>query len=126
MTTQTEALKLALSVLKGCLEHPDAQDAINGIEAALAQPEPEPVAIALNTGTRQAVKWLKNVEHGKSLYTAPPKRNPLTDDALDAKRYRYIIANGMPHQGGNCCWYLDLKRFSTAEEAIDYALGIKE
>lgn len=56
----------------------------------------------------------------------PPKRKPLTDDALDAKRYRHIIANGMPHQGGNCCWYLDWKRFPTAEEAIDYALDIKE
>ena len=32
----------------------------------------EPVAIALNTGTKQGVKWLKNVEHGKSLYTSPP------------------------------------------------------
>jgi hypothetical protein len=40
---------------------------------ALAQPEQEPVAIALNTGTKQGVKWLKNVEHGERLYTAPPQ-----------------------------------------------------
>jgi hypothetical protein len=40
-----------------------------------AQPAPtvqEPVAIALNTGTKQGVKWLKNVEHGVNLYTAQP------------------------------------------------------
>jgi len=39
-----------------------------------AQPEQEPVAIALNTGTKQGVKWLKNVEHGVNLYTTPPQR----------------------------------------------------
>jgi hypothetical protein len=40
-------------------------------QEALAQPAPvqEPVAIALNTGTKQGVKWLKNVEHGVNLYT---------------------------------------------------------
>ena len=38
--TKDEALKLALGVLKGCLEHPDAQDAIDSIEAALAQRKP--------------------------------------------------------------------------------------
>jgi len=39
-----------------------------------AQPAPvqEPVAIALNTGTKQGVKWLKNVEHRVNLYTTPP------------------------------------------------------
>ena len=38
------------------------------------QPAPvqEPVAIALNTGTKQGVKWLKSVEHGMPLYTTPP------------------------------------------------------
>ena len=79
-----------------------------GWQAALAQPEPwekfcdsncvwtdhhpdckfaeqEPVAIALNTGTKQGVKWLKNVEHGESLYTAPPQRTwaGLTDEERD-------------------------------------------
>ena len=41
-----------------------------------AEAQPEPVAIALNTGTKQGVKWLKNVEHGESLYTTPPQRKP--------------------------------------------------
>ena len=55
-----------------------------GYDAAKAeQPEPEPVAIALNTGTKQGVKWLKNVEHGERLYTTPPQRKPLTDELLE-------------------------------------------
>jgi hypothetical protein len=46
------------------------------------QPAPvEPVAIALNTGTNQGVKWLKNVEHGVSLYTTPPAQ-PAVPDAI--------------------------------------------
>jgi hypothetical protein len=48
-----------------CPDLPDCRDA--------EQPaQQEPVAIALNTGTKQGVKWLKNVEHGQSLYTTPP------------------------------------------------------
>lgn len=39
-----EVLQMALEVLKGCLEHPDAQDSIIAIEHELAQPEQEPVA----------------------------------------------------------------------------------
>lgn len=50
-----------------------ATEAGNAFREALAeQPaQQEPVAIALNTGTKQGVKWLKNVEHGESLYTTP-------------------------------------------------------
>ena len=33
-----EAMQQALAVLRGCLDHPDAADAITGIEAAIAQP----------------------------------------------------------------------------------------
>ena len=40
-----EVLQQALEVLKGCLEHPDAQDSIIAIEHELAQPEhPEQMA----------------------------------------------------------------------------------
>ena len=35
-----EVLQMALAVLKGCLEHPDAQDSIIAIEHELAQPDP--------------------------------------------------------------------------------------
>ena len=31
----------------------------------------EPVAIALNTGTKQGVKWLRNIPHGEKLFTRP-------------------------------------------------------
>lgn len=51
--------------------------------ASLAQPAQEPGAIALNTGTKQGVKWLKNVEHGLSLYTTPQQREPLTRKEID-------------------------------------------
>ncbi len=46
------------------------------------QEQGEPVAVALNTGTKQGVKWLKNVEHGENLYTTPQQRTwvGLTDE----------------------------------------------
>ena len=73
-----EALKLALETLD-CIYSPLHVREINKVSAAITairealaeQPaqQQEPVAIALNTGTKQGVKWLKNVEHGESLYT---------------------------------------------------------
>jgi hypothetical protein len=40
MTTLREAAQQAEDVLRGCLEHPDAADAIAALQAALAEPEP--------------------------------------------------------------------------------------
>jgi hypothetical protein len=40
MNTLREAAQQAEAVLRGCLEHPDAADAITTIRAALAEPEP--------------------------------------------------------------------------------------
>lgn len=55
-------------------------------DSLAVQPPQGPVAIALNTGTRQGVKWLKNVEHGESLYTtqiaAQRQWAGLTDDDI--------------------------------------------
>jgi hypothetical protein len=48
----------------------------------LAQPEQEPVAIALNTGTKQGVKWNCLVEDRTPLYTTPPQRQPLTIEQI--------------------------------------------
>ena len=60
------------------------------LEAALAQeqeqaePAQKPVAWALHTGTRQGIKWNREVEHGTPLYAAPqPQRPPLTDEEID-------------------------------------------
>ena len=51
----------------GCVNHDcDQCKAVQSAERG------EPVAIALNTGTKQGVKWLENVEHGEKLYTTPP------------------------------------------------------
>ena len=76
----------------------------------LAQPEQEPVAIALNTGTKQGVKWLKNVEHGERLYTTPPQRKPLTDEEI------YM----------NCPNWLSQEQCKTWVRQIEAAHGIKE
>jgi hypothetical protein len=55
--------------------HQPTEEAITAIKQALEQPV-QPVAIALNTGTKQGVKWLKSVEHGMPLYTTPPAAKP--------------------------------------------------
>ena len=50
------------------------------LRAQLAEIEKaEPVAIALNTGTRQAVKWLQNIPHGEKLYTHPMPAQDVTE-----------------------------------------------
>jgi hypothetical protein len=84
MTKEQEALKQGIETLeninrwlptigqKGLRDY--EAEALTAMKEALAQPAQEPVAIALNTGTKQGVKWLKNVEHGLPLYTTPQQR----------------------------------------------------
>jgi hypothetical protein len=72
-----EAMKQALEALEyidnNYMSLPKVgNEAITSLRIAIEQAEKqEPVAIALNTGTKQGVKWLKNVEHGEKLYTTP-------------------------------------------------------
>jgi hypothetical protein len=94
---------------------------IDATTPPVQQPEQEPVAIALNTGTKQGVKWLKNVEHGENLYTTPPaaQRKPLTDEQIYAMCSDFH--SWSEWDGGNFQkFWLDLCR------AIEAAHGIGE
>jgi hypothetical protein len=82
----------------GLILERDALDDLCTMLAAQPAPVQEPVAIALNTGTKQGVKWLKNVEHGESLYTTPPAAQQqwtgLTEDEIEecaSYGYRYDV-----------------------------------
>ena len=66
----------------------------------LAQPEPEPVAwINGGIGGETAVGWyendIANLPKGTKLYSAPPKREPLSDEVimLLGKQNLYLEAN---------------------------------
>jgi hypothetical protein len=87
MTTQTEALKLALEALEGfyeygydrreCFEH------ITAIKEALAQPEQEPVAWVVYSSAENYIVWAdkgKRLKQNTPLYTTPPQRKPLTHE----------------------------------------------
>ena len=52
------------------------QCAAQAREMALEEAAQCMVAIALNTGTKQGVKWLRNVPHGEKLYTRPIPAQP--------------------------------------------------
>ena len=89
-----EVLQQALAVLKGCLEHPDAQDSIIAIEHELAQPEQEPVAHMyaadlkkFETSETYADAFsisVSSFDFGTTvpLFTSPPQRQPLTNEEL--------------------------------------------
>jgi hypothetical protein len=68
------------------------------------QPAPvQPVAIALNTGTKQGVKWLKNVEHGEKLYTTPPAQPAPVQELTNIQRHeqnvqKFLAAQPAPVQ----------------------------
>ena len=80
-----EALRLALEALghfeKAGLATLKTIDAITAIKQAMEQPEPEPVAIiaSLMPAERHTLLEEGHSLHD-SLYTYPPKREPLTDD----------------------------------------------
>ena len=79
MKAGLDAHDAAIAALQERLAHCDRCGKKMGgegdIHTCTPKPVQEPVAIALNTGTKQGVKWLKNVEHvehGVNLYTTPP------------------------------------------------------
>ena len=98
MTTQTEALKLALEALESSrvfvtsrekIKHPEGTDwydeRISAIKETLAQPEQEPVARVqdLDEVKRKHLVYEKGMDWKDFLYTTPPQRKPLTDEEAD-------------------------------------------
>ena len=102
--TKDEALKLALEELLiyqllvdsewgSCRSNKqieidgDTNPVITAIKEALAQPEQEPVAtVTSETGNPDVtMSWWHEpaLPVGTKLYTAPPKRQPLTDDEIE-------------------------------------------
>lgn len=97
----TEAMKLAASVLKGSQEykrgHTTFVEAVEELEEALAQPQPEPVAWM--TQARNFVHPMEFTEEEaksygwKAVYTSPPaQRKPLTDEEIETV-WRSVQAN---------------------------------
>ena len=70
LQAELEATNKQVEILSDVLA--ESRREVAAIKQARSAPVQEPVAIALNTGTKQGVKWLKNVEHGVNLYTAQP------------------------------------------------------
>jgi hypothetical protein len=71
-------------------------------------PVQEPVAIALNTGTKQGVKWLKNVEHSENLYTTLPAQQAPVQQILEA--FPLLDDEGLDQDEHHCEWALQQDR----------------
>lgn len=101
MTTLREAAEMALEALD-CIYSPlhvreidKVGKAMNALRAALAQPEPEPVAIVVaaeyedGSHAGHRLEWRGRNEandypEGTEFYITPPaQRQPLTDDEID-------------------------------------------
>ena len=136
MTTKDEALKQALEALVAVeqTDTPYLSTVLGAIEAcseALAQKdEQEPVAWMLECPTMTGdtgwiLSWsrigaglcnrLQGEEHEKPLYTAPPKRQPLTDECINE------IAESMP---GGLAGFMKGWGWQQFARAIEAAHGI--
>lgn len=110
-----QALELALEALEGWGKgFPDNwgdldTEAITAMKEALAQPEQEPVAWIEHHKAGDNLVW-DEPSKGTPLYTTPPQRKPLTDEAIAKEFYKFEAAGA---------WY----QFARAVEA---AHGIKE
>ena len=109
--TKDEALKLAFEALTATMSTHGSKDAIDeahdkaitAIEAVWAQREQEPLPdfyiiefeleALQRDGRRAVVLYTKPVTNGIDVpvYTTPPQRESLTDDAKDAMRYRWLF-----------------------------------
>ena len=99
MTTQTEALKMALEALEDRASLMKWQIARDAVKEALAQPEQEPVAWMYDQAKyrendlrgrqwafncfSQNKPWVDDmVRNLTPLFTTPPQRKPLTDEEI--------------------------------------------
>ena len=105
MSDLRKAAQQALEALKNTVEHlpvhfDDHFEAIEALRAALAQPEPEPVAwmkrLYLPGDDWDAYDFSANQygEFQTPLYTAPPQRKPLTDQEI-IEAIKHISHNEM-------------------------------
>jgi hypothetical protein len=84
MTALREAAQQAEAVLRGCLEHPDAADAIAALRAALAEPD-EPIAWAMPRPDGLILDVICPEEHAREpgQYTVPLYAHPYDQQALE-------------------------------------------
>lgn len=119
--TNKEVMQMALDVLTNKRYAPSIKETTEALRTALAQPEPEPVAVwELQEGgwdTIADAAWMETLPIGTKLYTAPPQRKPLSDEAI------YAIGKELGLKcllGGNPNIDIDFAR------AIEAAHGIKD
>jgi len=123
--TKDEALKLALEALEFYYDlYKEKVDAnvITAIKEALAQPKQKPVAwMREDEDCTDCIVWEQTEEHTIPLYTAPPQREPLTDEEFS----NLVVENLGPHAltGGKMSVY---DAFLIAVRATEAAHGIKE
>ena len=110
MTTQTEALKLALETLESSrifvtsqekIKHPEGTDCyderILAIKEALSEPEQEPVAW-MNDSTPSGI-FARHIDGARNfgctipLYTTPPQRKPLSEEEINEIAKNYALNN---------------------------------
>ena len=90
--TDKEVMQMALDALDdGCGKYTDEyRNLIEALRTALAQPEPEPVAVVQQEAYgRGQVLWVRPASEfadGTLLYTAPPKKDEPVIDKSMAKR----------------------------------------
>lgn len=112
ITIDRAIVEQALEVLRGCMEHPGADDTIAALRAVLDAPQPEPVAWRAVGGS---IWGHKGSADDTPLYAAPPARKPLTIEQMA----KVFADSGLPIDDG-CEHHFDIAR------ATERAHGITE